>query len=82
MLSVGGGQPGVSLNLVNAIEYADLINAYIVGIVGTKECSLTKYADASIVVDTKKFLTPIVEGLQSVLTHLIVTSLQKNKTVW
>jgi D-sedoheptulose 7-phosphate isomerase len=82
VLSVGGGMPNVSGNLVNAIMLAAEKGSKIVGIVGNKLCTLTEYADASIVIETKKFKTPVVEGLQSVYLHMIVTNLQLNSPVW
>ena len=82
VLSVGGGMPNISGNLVNAIEYASKCRAKIIGIVGNKECTLTQYADAFCFVPTKKWKTPIVEGLQMVICHLLVTRLQLNSTIW
>jgi D-sedoheptulose 7-phosphate isomerase len=82
VLSVGGGFPNVSGNLVNAIKYAAECHAKIIGIVGNKECTLTQYASACAVIHTKKWKTPIVEGLQVVILHLIVTRVQLNSPVW
>ena len=82
VLSVGGGMPGVSGNLVNAIKFAAESRAKIIGIVGNNKCALTEYAHASVVIPTKQWKTPIVEGLQTVLLHLIVTRLQINTPVW
>lgn len=82
VLSVGGGFPNVSGNLVEAIKYADNKCGGVVGIVGNKDSYLAQFADAYIYIDTKDFKTPIVEGLQVVLFHLLVTKLSVNKPVW
>jgi D-sedoheptulose 7-phosphate isomerase len=80
VFSVGGGNQGVSMNITNAIRYAKNIGAKVVGIVG-KEGTLTEFADAYIVI-TGTPLTPVCEGLQSVIAHLIVTELQIKSPVW
>jgi D-sedoheptulose 7-phosphate isomerase len=81
VFSVGGGSDKVSLNLSQAIIYAHAVGAKVVGIVGREKCTLTEFANAWVVIQSK-FMTPVVEGLQSVIHHLIVTKLQINKTVW
>jgi D-sedoheptulose 7-phosphate isomerase len=81
VLSVGGGTETVSVNLHSAILYAKNVDAKIIGIVGREESTLVKNADAYILVKSA-LMTPVVEGLQSVLLHLICTKLAKNKTVW
>ena len=61
-------------------------NAQIVSIVGKKNGYASKVSDACIEIPNlnNKYLTPITEGFQAVIWHLIVshTSLQKNKTKW
>lgn len=82
VLSVGGGMPNVSGNLVNAVKFAVEMRAKIIGIIGNRKCTVTEYAHASCVIDTRRWKTPIVEGLQVVILHLIVTRLQLNSPVW
>jgi D-sedoheptulose 7-phosphate isomerase len=81
VFSVGGGTHMVSSNIHSAVIYAKNIGAKVVGIVGRKVCTTTELADACIVIDSP-LMTPVVEGLQSVIAHCIVTELQKNKPVW
>jgi D-sedoheptulose 7-phosphate isomerase len=81
VFSVGGGQPGISQNLVKAMEYAHNNGAKIIGITGRRNSVLYGLANACIVIESK-YPTPITEGLQSVIHHLLVTMLQKNKPVW
>ena len=80
ILSVGGGnvEKNVSVNLVNAIDYANLVNAKIVGIVGRNGGYTAKHADACVIVPTVNpdNVTSHTEGIQSVLLHLIVTQLK------
>ncbi len=80
VLSVGGGDEQVSVNIHSAILYALAEGAKIVGIVGRDKCSLTQYGTGIVV--KSEFMTPIVEGMQSILIHMIVTKLQKRTTVW
>lgn len=84
VISVGGGTDGVSRNLVKAVRYAKSCNAKVLGIVGRDGGIVRKEADASILIKTKDFVTPVTEGLQAVLWHLLVThpTLAVNKTVW
>jgi D-sedoheptulose 7-phosphate isomerase len=81
VLSVGGGSAGVSKNLTTAILYAHEKHGDIIGIVGNADCTLVRHATASVVISSNQ-PTPITEGLQSVIWHLLVTKLQINKPVW
>jgi D-sedoheptulose 7-phosphate isomerase len=84
VLSVGGGAEGVSQNLVKSLYYAQSKDSKIIGIVG-RDGGVTKtLADVCILIETKVHITPIVEGLQSVVLHLIVShpNLQLKHTVW
>ena len=84
VLSVGGGWEDVSTNIVKALDYAEFVDAKIVGIVGKSGGMTKQMADACILIETKEHITPITEGLQSVVLHLIVShpSLQISKPVW
>jgi D-sedoheptulose 7-phosphate isomerase len=82
IFSVGGGATGVSENINLALKEAKEKDAFIIGIVGRNGGNTKRLADACITIKTNKFTTPITEGLQAVIWHLLVTILQKNKTVW
>jgi D-sedoheptulose 7-phosphate isomerase len=84
VISVGGGAEGVSQNIVKALYYAQSSEAKIVGIVGRNGGITKTIADACILIDTKIHVTPIVEGIQSIILHLIVTHplLKQNPTKW
>jgi D-sedoheptulose 7-phosphate isomerase len=84
VISVGGGTNTVSANITNAIAYVNKINGSILGIVGSNGGATRTNAHVSILIETNDFVTPITEGLQSVVLHLLVThpTLNKNKTIW
>lgn len=88
VFSVGGGniQKDISMNIVNAIKFANDINAKVVGIVG-KDGGHTKLKGDSVIVIpniNESMVTPLTEGFQSIIWHLIVShpKLQINKTTW
>lgn len=83
VISVGGGQDGVSENITEAVLYARATKAKILGIVGKMNSYTTQYADICIRIKSEN-TTPITEGLQSVIWHLIVSHprLMLNKAVW
>lgn len=70
VFSVGGGSDITSHNLTRAMEYADTEDMHITGICG-KEGQFGLLKDSGIVLDNSH--TPIVEGLQAVLWHMIVS---------
>jgi D-sedoheptulose 7-phosphate isomerase len=84
VISVGGGADGISQNIVKALYYAQSMDSKIVGIVGRNGGITKTLADACILIETKEHVTPITEGIQSVIWHLIVShnKLAINKTVW
>lgn len=77
IFSVGGGdlKMGVSPNLVRAMEYARLIGAKILGIVGRDGGHTAKVADACVMIPTvnQQHVTPHAEALQAVIWHLLVS---------
>ena len=88
VFSVGGGniKKKVSMNIVNAINYAISVKAKIGGILGrdggytfskSKNCVL-------IPVDNPKHITPISESLQALVWHLIISHplIRQNQTKW
>ena len=76
VFSVGGGsrEHGVSVNLVNAIEYARDIGASIFGVVGAPGGTLAELAELAILVEPPPALrTPLVESFQAVIWHALVS---------
>jgi D-sedoheptulose 7-phosphate isomerase len=76
VFSVGGGsrERGVSVNLVNAIEYARGAGASIFGVVGAPGGTLAELADLAIVIEPPAALrTPLVESFQAVIWHAVVS---------
>lgn len=77
VFSVGGGslKRNVSVNLVRAMQLAESVGASIVGIVGRDGGELGRLADVCIVIPSldEHLVTPLTEGLQSLVWHLIVS---------
>jgi D-sedoheptulose 7-phosphate isomerase len=76
VFSVGGGsrERNVSVNLVNAIELAQSVGAAIYGVVGSPGGTLAELADVAILVAPPVGLrTPLVESLQAVVWHALVS---------
>ena len=88
ILSVGGGdaEKKISVNLINAINYAKRVKARVLGIVGRQEGYTAKNADDCIVIPAveSKLITPHTEGFQSVILHLLVThpDILQNQMKW
>lgn len=88
VFSVGGGshENNVSANLVNAMHYSRELGARIVGVVGKDGGYAKTVGDAVLVVPNVEpsLVTPITEGLQAVIWHLLVSHplLQLNKAKW
>jgi D-sedoheptulose 7-phosphate isomerase len=86
--SVGGGslKRKISVNIINAIKFAKKNKIKIVSIVGKKDGYAAKNSSITLVFDIsrKEYITPITEGLTSVVWHLLVThpKLKSNKTKW
>ena len=88
VFSVGGGneQKNISANLVNVVRYAKEIGAKVVGVVG-KDGGYTKQVGDAVVllpVINSSHVTPLTEGFQAVIWHLLVShpKLQVNPTKW
>ena len=76
VFSVGGGsrEHNVSVNLVNAIERAKTLGAFISGVVGSPGGTLAELADVAVIVPTPPDLkTPLVEAFQAVVWHAVVS---------
>ena len=88
VFSVGGGSraKNVSVNLVWAIEVAQMVGAKIFGIVGRDGGFTAACAQACVIVPPlfPDHITPHTEGLCAVLWHLLVSHpvLQKAPTRW
>lgn len=88
VFSVGGGdkERGISANLVYALEYAKRVKAKIMGIVGRDGGYTAKVADACVLVPAVdlELVTPLTEGFQSLIAHLIVSDprLMRSKNKW
>ena len=84
VFSVGGGKDGVSENITKALRYAKGMDARIVGVVGRDGGTTKELADACVLIDCVDYVTPITEGLQGVIFHLLVShpKLAINKTKW
>jgi D-sedoheptulose 7-phosphate isomerase len=88
ILSVGGGdrQLNVSANLCDAIDYAKLVGAEILGIVGRDGGYTLKNSENVVLVPTinPEKVTPHAESFQTVIWHLIVSHpiLKTNQTKW
>lgn len=77
ILSVGGGsvEHGISLNLVEAVDYAKSVGATVLGIVG-RDGGYTKAKGDHVVVvpvSDPDLVTPITESMQSVILHGLVS---------
>ena len=88
VFSVGGGseEKNISTNLVNVVRYAKDKHAKVVGIVG-KDGGYTKKVGEAVVVlpvINQSHITPLTEGFQAVIWHLLVShpKLQVNPTKW
>lgn len=81
VFSVGGGTPVVSPNIFNAVNFALDRRASVLGIIGKESPPLTVFADARVIIESTQ-PTPITEGLQAVVWHLLVTELQIKEPIW
>ncbi len=88
VFSVGGGdlEKNVSPNLVAALQYAKVVGAKILGIVGRDGGHTAKVADVCILIPTVNpaHITPHTEALQAVVWHLLVShpAVKQQETKW
>jgi D-sedoheptulose 7-phosphate isomerase len=76
VFSVGGGsrEHRVSVNLVRAMEAANVVGASIYGVAGAPGGTLAELADVSILIEPPPALrTPLVESFQAVVWHALVS---------
>jgi len=88
VLSVGGGSrdTNVSVNLVNAVEFAQRLGAHVFGIIGRDGGFTRQRAEASVLIPPlfPERTTPHTEGLCAVVWHLLVShpALKRAATKW
>lgn len=88
IFSVGGGsiKKKVSMNLVEAMNFAKKKNSKIISIVGREDSYASKVSDVCIKVPQvdKNLITPFAESFQAVIWHCLVSHplLQVSKTKW
>jgi D-sedoheptulose 7-phosphate isomerase len=88
VLSVGGGdrKRGVSVNLIQAIDYARKRRALVFGIVGRDGGYTSRNGDIVVVIPTvdASLVTPHSEAFQAVVWHCLVShpKLQRQPTKW
>jgi len=77
VLSVGGGSPTTSLNLVRAMEYGKEVGAKIISIVSRDGGRAKQLSDVCILVPvvSAERITPHAESWQAVIWHLMVNAL-------
>lgn len=88
VFSVGGGneEKNISVNIVNAVKLAKIVGAKVVGVVGRDGGYTRASSDAVVVIPTVDgaLVTPLVEGFQAVVWHMIVShpAIQRNAMKW
>ena len=88
VFSVGGGslEKGISVNIVNSLQYAKELGAKICGVVGRDGGYTSKVADACVLIPlvNNDTITPHTEGFQAIVWHLLVShpELQKYEMKW
>jgi D-sedoheptulose 7-phosphate isomerase len=78
IFSVGGGSETTSKNIVNAIDYADSVEADILGIVSRDGGYTKKHAHLCIhfCPSDSSMITPVAESLQAYFWHYIVNKIK------
>lgn len=88
ILSVGGGskERGISLALIEAIDYAKENNATVLAIVGKPDGYAAKEANHCVVIPSidDNEITPQSEAFQAIVWHCLVSNplIQTRKTTW
>lgn len=88
VFSVGGGdkEKNISVNIINALDYAKKVGAKIIGIVGRDGGYAGRIGDAIVVIPpiNPLTITPQTESFQSLVWHLIVADpqIQLNPMKW
>jgi len=88
IFSVGGGnaEKQISVNLINAIQYAKSVGASVAGVVGRDGGYTAKAADVCVLIPVvnPEHITPHTEAFHAVISHLLVSHplLKTNATKW
>ena len=88
IFSVGGGnrEKNVSVNIINALDYAKSVGTSIMGIVGRDGGYTAEVANVAVIIPTvdANLVTPHAEGYQAVVWHCLVShpKLQVQETKW
>lgn len=88
VFSVGGGsaEKQISMNIVNAVNYAKEVGATVLGVVGKDGGYTATISDAVVIIPVvnRSLVTPLTEGFQAVIWHLLVShpDLQVNSAKW
>lgn len=88
ILSVGGGnaEKNISVNLINAIDFAKDKKSKIIGIVGKDGGYTAKNSTSCVIIPVvnESTITPHSESFQSVVLHMVVThpDLKENEMKW
>jgi D-sedoheptulose 7-phosphate isomerase len=88
VFSVGGGstEKHISMNIVNAVRYGKQIGAKVFGVVGKDGGYTAEVADAVVIIPNvdHTLTTPLTEGFQAVIWHLLVShpQLKANQAKW
>jgi len=79
VLSVGGGSPTTSANLVAAVDLAQSVGAKVLGIVGRDGGHTYRHGDAVVRIPPQSddTITPLAEAFQGVVWHLVATALAR-----
>ena len=79
VLSVGGGSIDASYNITNALKFAQIMKAKIIGIVSRDGGYTKQVADACVLIPVmeNRWITPHAEGWQGIVWHLIVNALRE-----
>jgi D-sedoheptulose 7-phosphate isomerase len=77
VLSVGGGTPNTSANLVQAMDHAKSVGAKVIAIVSRDGGHARQVADAAVLIPVvaQDRITPHAESWQAVVWHMIVNAL-------
>ena len=88
IFSVGGGnlKKKVSVNIINALRYANQKNTKSISFIGRKDGYAYKNSTVPVLfkVNNKDLLTPVCEAMQVMMWHAIVSDpkIKQNKTKW
>lgn len=81
IFSVNGGTQNISGNLVKAMEYAKVVGARILSVVGRSTGVAAQLSDACLVVPTveESMVTPHTEDYQLIVNHLLINLLKQQE---